>query len=86
MYIARSQVLNYFRISRERASELICTADLSDENWVDVDENREPMENISACIGRWRNAGPEPRKKMFDSFAATGISVVICRHGHFLFF
>ncbi|KAI0349007.1 hypothetical protein OH77DRAFT_1415686, partial [Trametes cingulata] len=36
------------------------------------------------CAERWRNAGPEGRKKMFALFAATGIFVCLCRHGQVL--
>ncbi|CDO74657.1 hypothetical protein BN946_scf184832.g1, partial [Trametes cinnabarina] len=44
----------------------------------------EPCESKSVCAERWRNAGPEARKKMFALFAATGIFVCVCRHGHVL--
>jgi hypothetical protein len=37
------------------------------------------------CAGRWRNAGPESRKKMFALFSVSGIFLVVCRHGHVLF-
>jgi hypothetical protein len=36
------------------------------------------------CVNRWRNAGPEARKKMFSLFAIAGIFLVVCRHGHVL--
>ncbi|KAI0348762.1 hypothetical protein OH77DRAFT_1515185 [Trametes cingulata] len=35
----------------------------------------EPSESRSVCAERWRNAGPEARKKMFALFAITGIFV-----------
>lgn len=38
--------------------------------------------NVTTCVERWRNAGPESRKKMFALFAITGVFVCICRHGH----
>ncbi|KAI0354456.1 hypothetical protein OH77DRAFT_1456513 [Trametes cingulata] len=44
----------------------------------------EPSESRSVCAERWRNAGPEARKKMFALFAVTGIFVCVCRHGHVL--
>ncbi|KAI0366036.1 hypothetical protein BV20DRAFT_1056040 [Pilatotrama ljubarskyi] len=44
----------------------------------------EPSESQSVCAERWRNAGPEARKKMFALFAITGIFVCVCRHGHVL--
>ena len=36
------------------------------------------------CVDRWRNAGSEARKRMFHLFAASGIFVALCRHGHLL--
>jgi hypothetical protein len=32
------------------------------------------------CIERWRNAGPEERKKMFALFEESGIFIASCRH------
>lgn len=54
---------------------------------VDTAENLESNEsrlqvNVVTCVERWRNAGPESRKKMFALFAITGVFVCICRHGH----
>ncbi|EPS95018.1 hypothetical protein FOMPIDRAFT_130893 [Fomitopsis schrenkii] len=40
--------------------------------------------DVSVCVERWRNAGPEVRKKMFALFAITGVFVCLCRHGHLL--
>ncbi|KAJ7500264.1 hypothetical protein B0H11DRAFT_1714916, partial [Mycena galericulata] len=37
---------------------------------------------INTCVDRWRNAGPEQRKKMFALFAVSGIFLTVCRHGH----
>jgi len=39
---------------------------------------------VNMCIERWKNAGPEARKKMFSLFAVAGIFLVVCRHGHVL--
>ncbi|TFK79198.1 hypothetical protein K466DRAFT_505958 [Polyporus arcularius HHB13444] len=44
----------------------------------------EPAESKSVCAERWRNAGPEARKKMFALFATTGIFACLCRHGQVL--
>ncbi|KZT63775.1 hypothetical protein DAEQUDRAFT_658875, partial [Daedalea quercina L-15889] len=52
--------------------------------WLDVNENDDLVSPISICEERWRNAGPEARKKMFALFAITGIFVAICRHGQLL--
>ncbi|KAI6011365.1 hypothetical protein BKA83DRAFT_4467060 [Pisolithus microcarpus] len=32
------------------------------------------------CVERWRNAGPEQRKRMFSMFHETGIFITSCRH------
>ncbi|TFK80109.1 hypothetical protein K466DRAFT_605604 [Polyporus arcularius HHB13444] len=47
-------------------------------------EGSSPQEAASICVERWRNAGPEARKKMFALFAVSGIFVCLCRHGHIL--
>ena len=36
---------------------------------------------VAKCIERWRNAGPEEKKRMFEMFDETGIFVTACRHG-----
>jgi hypothetical protein len=41
-------------------------------------------EDANICISRWKNAGPEARKKMFALFAISGIFACFCRHGHML--
>ncbi|TFY51701.1 hypothetical protein EVJ58_g10428, partial [Rhodofomes roseus] len=46
------------------------------------DENSQV--DVTTCVERWRNAGPESRKKMFALFAVTGVFVCVCRHGHLL--
>ncbi|RDX42144.1 hypothetical protein OH76DRAFT_1488926 [Lentinus brumalis] len=50
----------------------------------DTMKAEEPMESTSVCTERWRNAGPEARKKMFALFATTGIFACLCRHGQVL--
>lgn len=52
--------------------------------WVDVTENASDDSDLASCAERWRAAGPESRKKMFSLFAACGIFVAVCRHGHLL--
>jgi hypothetical protein len=39
---------------------------------------------MNTCVERWKNAGPEARKKMFALFAVVGIFLAVCRHGHVL--
>jgi hypothetical protein len=45
----------------------------------------ELADSVDICINRWRNAGSEARKKMFELFAVAGIFLAVCRHGHVLF-
>jgi hypothetical protein len=33
-----------------------------------------------SCANRWKNAGPETRKKMFLVFDELGIFIAACRH------
>ena len=57
-----------------------------EREWVNADvlHAQEPLESKSVCVERWRNAGPEARKKMFALFAVTGIFACLCRHGQVL--
>ncbi|KAJ7635957.1 hypothetical protein DFH06DRAFT_1272023 [Mycena polygramma] len=64
-------------------------ADDLDEDvaWLNVNElesmqAEELAKCINTCVDRWRNAGPEQRKKMYALFAVAGIFLVVCRHGH----
>ena len=60
--------------------------DLESEDvaWLNVAENDELAQCVNTCVERWRNAGPEARKKMFALFAVAGIFLAVCRHGHVL--
>ncbi len=58
--------------------------DLLAEDMLREPEAQEPLESKSVCAERWRNAGPEARKKMFALFAVTGIFASLCRHGQVL--
>ncbi|RDB19588.1 hypothetical protein Hypma_013286 [Hypsizygus marmoreus] len=51
-------------------------ADDSDD-WVDIDGE---LTGSMKCVDRWRNAGPEERKKMFALFDESGIFIASCRH------
>jgi hypothetical protein len=55
-----------------------------DFSWVDRELDDSLKERLAECIKRWRNAGPEARKKMFALFEIAGIFLVVCRHGHVL--
>lgn len=50
----------------------------------DADDDSDLSQKVADCVKRWRNAGPEARKKMFALFAVAGIFLVVCRHGHVL--
>ena len=52
--------------------------------WLNVNEHDDLAKCVNTCVDRWRNAGPEARKKMFVPFAVTGIFLAVCRHGHVL--
>lgn len=52
---------------------------------VDVD-NPMPGVDLTPCIKRWKNAGPEGQKKMFSMFLITGVFVLLCRHGLLMLF
>ena len=47
-----------------------------DDDWEDVQTSL----GARTCVDRWRNAGPEQRKKMFAMFDETGIFLLSCRH------
>ncbi|KAJ6583134.1 hypothetical protein DFH09DRAFT_912060 [Mycena vulgaris] len=51
-------------------------------NELDTMEAEALAKCINTCVDRWRNAGPEQRKKMYALFAVAGIFLVVCRHGH----
>ena len=58
--------------------------DGEDVAWLNVTEIDELAQCVNTCVERWRNAGPEARKKMFALFAVAGIFLAVCRHGHVL--
>ncbi|KIJ45328.1 hypothetical protein M422DRAFT_166820, partial [Sphaerobolus stellatus SS14] len=41
--------------------------------------------SVTVCVERWKNAGPEERKKMWQMFHETGVFVAACRHGILLY-
>ncbi|KIY47080.1 hypothetical protein FISHEDRAFT_46014, partial [Fistulina hepatica ATCC 64428] len=53
--------------------------------WLNINEVDDGLkEDVNKCVDRWRNAGPEARKKMVELFAISGIFITLCRHGHVL--
>ncbi|TFK59791.1 hypothetical protein BDN72DRAFT_905544 [Pluteus cervinus] len=45
-----------------------------------VDDEAQNGEPLSKCRDRWKNAGPEERKRMFALFEETGVFIASCRH------
>ena len=43
-----------------------------------------PAADVPICVERWKNAGPDEKKKMFALFSVSGIFLAVCRHGHVL--
>ncbi|KAJ6536526.1 hypothetical protein DFH09DRAFT_841192, partial [Mycena vulgaris] len=68
------------------------TAQKTDDDdiaWLNVNELNEVESDelakcVNTCVERWKNAGPEARKKMFALFAIAGIFIAVCRHDHVL--
>ncbi|KAF8156234.1 hypothetical protein K438DRAFT_1621664 [Mycena galopus ATCC 62051] len=65
--------------------------DVGDDDiaWLNVNElteaeSDELTKSVDTCVERWKNAGPEARKKMYALFAIAGIFIAVCRHGHVL--
>jgi hypothetical protein len=60
--------------------------DLNSEEiaWLNVMEHDDLAKCLNTCVDRWKNAGPEARKKMYALFAIAGIFLAVCRHGHVL--
>jgi hypothetical protein len=46
------------------------------DDWEDVEDEMPGLH----CINRWRNAGPEERKRMFALFDESGIFIASCCH------
>jgi hypothetical protein len=53
--------------------------------WLNINEIEGLKECADSCIDRWKAAGPDAQKKMFDLFAVAGVFISVCRHGHMLF-
>ena len=58
--------------------------DGEDVAWLNLTKIDELAQCVNTCVERWRNAGPEARKKMFALFAVAGVFLAVCRHGHVL--
>ena len=74
-------------ISSKESSSL--KSDIGQDAQSNPDGDNDDWENDddaaqAECIKRWRNAGPEQRKKMFALFDKSGIFIATCRHRFFL--
>ncbi|KAI6011388.1 hypothetical protein PISMIDRAFT_55938, partial [Pisolithus microcarpus 441] len=54
--------------------------DSDTDNWQDLASTDPDVPTSFTCVERWRNAGPEQRKRMFSMFHETGIFITSCRH------
>ena len=72
--------------SDSNGHEDLSSEDLNSEEiaWLNVVEHDNLAKCLNTCVDRWRNAGPEARKKMFALFAIAGIFLAVCHHGHVL--
>ncbi|KAG2153956.1 hypothetical protein DEU56DRAFT_726160 [Suillus clintonianus] len=64
---------------RTRQSDYAMQRDSDDDNWTDETTANEGAGTFT-CVNRWRNAGPDTRKKMFSVFDESGIFIAACRH------
>ena len=39
---------------------------------------------VTICIERWKNTGPDERKRMWHMFVEAGVFVAVCQHGFLL--
>lgn len=60
----------------DQSNKPLTDVDIGDD-WEDVNPAAGPG---LPCINRWRNAGPEERKKMFLMFEESGIFIASCHH------
>ncbi|TRM56402.1 hypothetical protein BD626DRAFT_551558 [Schizophyllum amplum] len=49
-----------------------------------ANETKEVNTCVNTCVERWKNLGPEARKKMLSLFSVSGVFLCVCRHGHVL--
>ena len=60
----------------------------TDPDWLHVVQDNGSTsvmpEKLPVCIERWKNAGPESRKRMFAMFSVSGVFLAVCHHGHVL--
>jgi hypothetical protein len=68
----------------DATDDTLIDLDGEDIAWLNLTEIDELAQCVNTCVERWRNAGPEARKKMFALFAVAGIFLAVCSHGHVL--
>lgn len=61
-------------------------SNVDDDDWLQIisELGSSLMPNLPICVERWKNAGPDARKKMLGLFSTSGIFLAVCRHGHVL--
>ncbi|KIK13834.1 hypothetical protein PISMIDRAFT_118099 [Pisolithus microcarpus 441] len=62
----------------EVSSRTNCDSDT--DNWQDLASTDPDIPTSFTCVERWRNTGPEQRKRMFSMFHETGIFITSCHH------
>lgn len=92
LYLNPEALILYNRSLRQPVSQPVSTHEKEDVDphisedvaWLNITEHDELAKCVNTCVDRWKNAGPEARKKMFALFAISGIFLSVCRHGHVL--
>ncbi|KAJ7086900.1 hypothetical protein B0H15DRAFT_950408 [Mycena belliarum] len=79
----------WLNVNELAEAEAVLPDSNDDVAWLNVNEMNETdvkelEQCVNTCVERWKNAGPEARKKMFALFAVAGIFLCVCRHGHVL--
>ncbi|PIL29409.1 hypothetical protein GSI_09461 [Ganoderma sinense ZZ0214-1] len=84
LFISEEEVDLYKDEVNAKRGSAVSGGDRAIEN-ADVNSDESKVADpISVCEERWRNAGPETRKKMFALFMVSSVFVCLCCHGHIL--
>jgi hypothetical protein len=75
--VRRSEVCLYMCVGNRNRCEL---GQANADDWENHATEQVGPESNFNCTERWRNAGPEQRKKMFLVFDESGIFIAACRH------
>jgi hypothetical protein len=72
-------------MNQDTITNLAVDPDLTgDIAWLNVNEINDLKKCADLCVDRWKAAGPDARKKMFDLFTVAGIFLCGCHHGHMI--